>query len=171
MKICTWCPNRVVVPKKNVNPLSSSETSVSVSSTSMESHTKSAFVENYLFETSDNIKCFHDDTPVFLAAVEFVMETFDWRPPKFYFRILKTWLWRVLVTHNCDCCNLWSSSKVRQKKKLKQTAKSVSVIRTSKQTKSIIHAEILKKSVNHWAFKICQSAKCVLKIRNPSSFF
>ena len=47
----------------------------------------------------------------------------------------------------------------------------ISVIRTSKQTKPIIHAEILKKSVMRWAFKIRQSAKCGLKIRNPSSFF
>ena len=35
------------------------------------------------------MKSFHDDSPVLLAAVEFVMETFDWRPPEFYFRIWK----------------------------------------------------------------------------------
>ena len=29
---------------------------------------------------------FHDDTPVLSAAIEFVKQTFDRRPPKFYFR-------------------------------------------------------------------------------------
>ena len=73
--ICTWRPNRVVVPSKNVDPLLSSETSVSVSCSS------------------------------------------------------------------------------------------------ERLSKSVIHAEILKKSVNRRAFKIRQSAKFILKIRNPSSFF
>ena len=46
-----------------------------------------------------SIKCFHDNSPVFLVEVEFVMEAFDWRPPKFYFEI-----WKARVTDNC--CNL-----------------------------------------------------------------
>ena len=32
-----------------------------------------------------SMKCFHDNTPVLLVAVEFDMETFDRHPPKFPF--------------------------------------------------------------------------------------
>ena len=36
-------------------------------------------------KSSGSIKYFHEDTPVLWAAVEFVKETFDPGPPKFYF--------------------------------------------------------------------------------------
>ena len=44
-------------------------------------------------------KCFHDETPAILAAGEFIMETFDWGPPKFYFEYEKC-CWGASVTVN-----------------------------------------------------------------------
>ena len=48
-----------------------------------------------------SIKCVHHDTPALLAAVEFVMERFDWRPWKFYFR---KWKNAVVERGSDDCC-------------------------------------------------------------------
>ena len=62
------------------------------------------------------MKRFHDNSPVLLAAVEFVMETFDWRPPKFYFRIWKNvFEWHMLlitavIRKSCTEKNFYFSS-------------------------------------------------------------
>ena len=48
-----------------------------------------------------SIKCVHHDTPFLLVAVEFVMERFDWRPRKFYFR---KWKNVVVESGSDDCC-------------------------------------------------------------------
>ena len=56
-----------------------------------------------VFETKfgwTSIKCFYDNSHVYLATVEFVMETFDRRPPKFSFEKCKKVAARGVVTDN-----------------------------------------------------------------------
>ena len=82
-----------------------------------------------------------------------------------FFWNLKKCRWGARVTD--DRCNVVLRS---GRKKSKETAMLISAIRTSRQTKPIIHAERLKKSVIRWAFKIRQSKICALKIRNRVIF-
>ena len=47
-----------------------------------------------------SVKCFHDEFNCRHENRTVVMETFDWRPPKFYFRNMKKCRWGACVTGN-----------------------------------------------------------------------
>ena len=73
------------------------------------------------------IKCFHDDIPVLLVAVEFVMETFDWRPTKFYFWLRKNVVENLVLLMTTVTTDYWFKNGVPRWWQNMEKVKSVDV--------------------------------------------